>query len=198
MASLQTKIGIWNAALDVLKERPLASVADTDATALWLARNYNQQRDYLLERYIWKFALTRASIAADGTAPLWDWQFRYAIPTDALRILPPTVNGAWDGVPIPFEQESGYILMNYAGPLRLRYINRITNEGTFSNGFCECLALRLAARMAHWLTGKQSMSDAVEAAYRETTSEVIRTEAVQVAQDHYYDTEILADRVTFS
>lgn len=197
MGSLQTKIGIWNAALDVLREAPLSATTDTDATALWLNRNYNQQRDYLLERYIWKFALTRSAIAADGAAPAWGWTNRYAIPTDALRILPPTHDGEWNGTPLPFEQESGYLLLNSAGPLRLRYINRITNEGTMSNGYCECLALRLATRMAHWITGKQSMVAEIGKAYTATLNEVKTTEAGQVASDDYCDTDILTERSTY-
>lgn len=194
MGSQQTKIQIWNMALDVLREQPLASVEDNTATARLLARNYDQQRDYLLERYLWKFALTRASLAADSTAPAYGWQYRYLVPTDALRFLPPTYDGSLEGQPIPFEEETGYILCDQSGPLKLRYIKRTTSEGLFSNGFCECLSLRLATRIAHWLTGKQSMVKELRDMYRETLSEVIQTHAVQVASIAYYDDDILAQR----
>lgn len=194
MGSQQTKIQIWNMALDVLREQPLSSVDDTTAAAKWLARNYDQQRDYLMERYLWKFALTRAEIAADSTAPAWQWAYRYLLPTDSLRFVPPTHDGNWGGHPIPFEEESGYLMCNAEGPLRLRYILRTTNEGLFSNGFCECLSLRLAMRMAHWLTGKQSMVQQIQVLYRNTLSEVVQTHAVQVASVAYYDDDILAQR----
>lgn len=194
MGSQQTKIQIWNMALDVLREQPLAATTDTSATAKWLARNYDQQRDYLMERYLWKFALTRAQLAADPVAPAWDWDYRYLLPTDSLRFVPPTYDGSWGGTPIPFEEESGYLMCDTAGPLRLRYILRTTNEGLFSNGFCECLSLRLAMRMAHWITGKQSMFQQIQGLYAATLSEVVQTHAVQVASVAYYDDDILGQR----
>jgi hypothetical protein len=197
MGSQQTKIQIWNMALDVLREQPLASVNDTAATAKWLGRNYDQQRDFLMERYLWKFALTRAAIAADSTAPAWQWAYRYLLPTDSLRFVPPTYNGEWGGTPIPFEEESGYLMCNVAGPLRLRYILRTTNEGLFSNGFCECLSLRLAMRMAHWMTGKQSMVQQIQELYKDTLAQVVQTHAVQVASVAYYDDDILSERSAY-
>lgn len=198
MASLQTKIQIWNMALDRLSEQPLSSTADTSAPALWLSRNYDQQRDFLLQNtYLWKFAMDRASIAADGTTPAWGWANRFLLPTDCLRPVPPTVDGAWNGVPIPFEVEGEYLLCDQGGPLRLRYIKRVTNEGYFSNGFCEVLSLRLAMLMAPWLTGKASVTAAVQKAFMDTLAEVKAVNAVMVAQDTYYDTEILTARSTY-
>jgi hypothetical protein len=197
MGSQQTKLAIWNQALDVLREQPLASTSDNTATAFWLARNYDQQRDFLLERYLWKFALTRATLAADSTAPAYQWAYRYLLPTDSLRFIPPTYDGKWNGTPIPFEEENGYLLMNQPGPLKIRYILRTTNEGLFSNGFVECLSLRLAYRMAHWLTGKQQMMQAIMQLYKDTLETVKETHAVQVASEDYYDGDILLERGDF-
>lgn len=197
MGSQQTKIGIWNQALDVLREQPLSAVTDTTATARLLARNYDQQRDYLMERYLWKFALTRAQIAADSTPPAYGWSFRYLIPTDALRFVPPTYEGDIVGTPIPYEEENGYILCDQAAPLRLRYVLRTTNEGLWSNGFCECLSLRLAMRIAHWITGKQSMVQQIQNLYKETLQEVVQTHAVQVASISYYDDDLLLQRSAY-
>ena len=197
MGSQQTKIQIWNMALDVLREQPLASVSDNSATARLLARNYDQQRDYLLERYLWKFALTRAQLAADSSAPAYGWTYRYLVPTDALRFIPPTIDGSIEGTPIPFEEENGYILCNQDAPLKLRYILRTTNEGLWSNGFCECLSLRLALRIAHWITGKQSMVQQIQGFYKETLAEVVQTHAVQVSSISYYDDDILIQRSAY-
>ena len=194
MPSLQTQIQIWNMALDLLVEQPLASINDDKATAKLLLRNYAQQRDYLLERYLWKFALTREELPADSTRPAWGFAYRFALPTNALRIIPPTVDGSWNGRPIPYEQESGYILCDLVGPLRLRYISRVTTEGLFSNGFCELLSIRLALRCAHWLTGKQKLVEQLTSLYNQTADDVKQVEAVQVAGGAIYDDDILTER----
>lgn len=196
MPALRTRTQIFNDVLDILNEQPVAEDA-TSKPALWLARNFDQQRDYLLERYYWKFALTRQLLSADPTAPAWGWSTRYAIPSDALRIVPPTYDGEFNGRPIDYEIENGFVLCDITGGLRLRYVKRTTNDALLSNGFIECLALRLAARMAHWMTGKQSMMQELKDSYRNTLIEVTQTEAVQVAREDYYDDDIAAERVIF-
>lgn len=197
MGSLQTKIGVWNMALDVLREQPLSATTDTAPPAKWLSRNYDQQRDFLMESMLWKFAMTRANVAAEATTPAWGWSYQFILPTECLRIIPPTVNGQWMGTPLPYETENGRLLMNIPGPLPLRYIQRITNEGLMSNGFLEVLSLRLARKMAHWMTGKQSMVETIKDQLTETLEVVRTTEAVQVAGGTYYDTDVADDRENF-
>lgn len=197
MGSLQTKIQVWNMALDILKEQPLASVADTDAPALWLSRNYDQQRDFLMESMLWKFALTRTLLAVDGSAPSWGWTYQYTLPTDCMRLVPPTYNGEWMGTPIPYESENTVLMMNSPGPLKLRYIRRITNEGLMTNGFVEVLSLRLARKLCHWMTGKASMMETVNKQLQEAVDIVRQTEAVQLAGGRYYDDDIAQEREAF-
>lgn len=196
MASLASRIGIWNAALDLLHEQPLVSVDDTRPAALWLSRNYDQQRDYLLERINWKFAVTRAALAADAAAPAFDWTYRYQLPADCLKLFQPTTDGAWMGKPIQYEVESGFILTDAPPPLRIRYMRRVTGEGEFSNGFCEVLALRLAMKMAHWMTGKATMTQTLAEMLKVSISEVRQAEAFQMVGGVYYDSDIADMRET--
>lgn len=197
MPSLHSKIQIWNMSLDLLKEQPLSSIDDTTPVAKVFTRNYDQQRDYLLERYNWKFAMARENLAADPTAPAWGWTYRYALPTQSLRFYPPTIDGSWNGRPIPFEEEGGYIMCNLEAPLRLRYINRITTEGLFSNGFVELLSIRMAMRCAHWITGKVKLVENLQTLYRSTFDEVKETGAFQAVGGAYYDSDILDERGEF-
>jgi hypothetical protein len=197
MGSLQTKIQIWNMALDILREQPLSSTTDNDPAAKWLSRNYDQQRDYLLERSLWKFALARASIAADSVAPAFGWAYRYLMPNDLVRLIPPTYNGVWMGTPIPYEKDGDYLLCNVGGPLNIRYVKRVTNEGLFTNSFVQLLSLRLARSMSHWMTGKQSMTQMVDAMLKEAWNETREMEAFQLAGGSYYDTDLTDAREAY-
>lgn len=198
MPSLRTRTEIFNDVLDKLNEQPISSASDTSKSAQWLTRNFEQQRDYLLERYFWKFALTRKQLPADPDPPEWGWSYRYLVPTDALRLAPLTADGEWNGVPLIFEREGQYILCDVPDGLKLRYVSRVTEDGLLSNGFIECLTLRLSMMMAHWITGKQSMTQQLQQMYQATLSETIQTEAVQVATEDYYDDDILTWRTDFS
>jgi hypothetical protein len=194
MPSLLNRVQIWNMALDLLREQPLASADDPSPAAKLLGRNYEQQRDYLMERYLWKFAKKRAALAADGTAPDYGFRYRYQLPTDKLRLIPPTIDGKENSKPIRYVEESNYILCDLTAPLRIQYIARITNEGLFSNGFCELLSIRLAMRCAHWMTGKTNLVTELRQLYKDTIDDVKQVEAVQVASESYYDTDILEER----
>jgi hypothetical protein len=150
-----------------------------------------------MESMLWKFALARQNVAADGTAPAWGWSYQYEMPSDMIRLIPPTENGEWMGTPLRYEQENSKLLMNIAGPLRLRYVKRITNEGLFTNGFVEVLSLKMARKMAHWITGKASMVESIKNQMLEVLDIVRTTEAVQVAGGTYYNTDAADEREAF-
>lgn len=157
MPSLLSTTDIANMALDYLDEAPLVSFdSDTGAVARQLRRNFWPVARACMRRHPWNFAVARASLSANATAPAFGWSYAYQIPTDCLRVLPITADGTEDGTPTPHKIEGQNILTNQAAPLYIRYIAAISNTGLFDNSFCEYLAATLAHRAAHFITGKQS------------------------------------------
>jgi hypothetical protein len=149
---------IFNAVLDRLSEESVLSTTDEKAVARWLNRNYPLQRDVLLQRHTWNFALKRQMLAADTARPAFEWQWQYQVPDDSLRILPLTTDGWRNSPQIPFIVEGTKILTNKGAPLPVRYIFRNTNSGSFSPIFIDLLSQVLAANFAYWLTGKATFS----------------------------------------
>jgi hypothetical protein len=191
MPSQRSRIDVWNGALDMIEEQPLSSDQDTSFSGRWLQRNYAQKRDYMLGRYYWKFARKRVVLAPDTVTPAWDWQYRYLLPADCIRIVPPTYDGSWNGTPIPYEEEEGYLLCDQPTSLRLRYVARIEEEGLWSNDFVAVMELYLALTMAHRMTGKQSFVERLKQDLTDTINEVKSVAAGQVAQEAYYDSDVL-------
>lgn len=194
MGSLLTKLDIYNMALDHLKEEAMSSIGEASAPASWLNRNYNQQRDYLMSKHWWKFAMSRSAIAADPTPPSFGWQYRYAQPTDILRLYPLTWDGELNSAMVDYEIEGNFILTNQAPTLKVRYTRRETTEGNFSNLFCEVLGLRLAARMAHFMTGKENMVSTLSAFYRDELQQAVLLDCLQAHGQDYYDDDIIGIR----
>lgn len=191
MASGRSKTEVWNGALDYIEEQPVSSDQDTSFSARWLARNYPQKRDYMLGRYLWKFARKRVILAPETAAPAWEWLYAYRLPADCIRLVPPTYDGSWNGTPIPFEEEEGLLLCDQPTSLRLRYVARIDEEGLWSNDFVAVMELYLALCMAHRITGKQSFVERLDVQLKETLREVKDVAAGQVAQEKYYDSDVL-------
>src|SRR5262252_10612094 len=174
MASGVSETQIYNAVLDRLAEESILSTGDEKAVARWLNRNYPIQRDALLQRHTWNFAMKRTLLAELSNAkPPFEWAHAYQIPDDSLRVLPITDDGTRNGKPMPYEVEGNFILTNMGAPLKTRYIFRQENTALFSPVFVDLLAQILAGNFAHWLTGKASyakqLQDLASTAFLEAT-----------------------------
>jgi hypothetical protein len=184
--------GICNLALDILKETPISSLADERPIARWCNRNFAMQRDAALSMANWNFALKRQSIAADATAPAFGWDSSYTLPAGCIRLLPITIDGRDEGAPVAHVVEGGKLLTNLAGPVRIRFVSRVTNYDAYHPLFVDYLSGRLARRMAHWLTGKTSYlqiaSAIMEQAWKDAwAADAMEGDTPRAADDDWVD-----------
>lgn len=127
------------------------------------ARFYAQMRDQLLERFPWKFAKTRATLA-ERSLVIPSWKHAYAEPNNCVRVLAVLPSGyTADNQGVGFDTEvdstgQGLVLTNAASATAL-YISRVTDASRFSPGFVDTLSWVLAAALAGPLikgeTGRQ-------------------------------------------
>lgn len=198
MTFTRTATGVCNMALDLLTEAPMTDYT-TDGTpeALWFVRNYADTRDAELEEHPWRFALKRATITVDATAPTdTEWLYRYAIPSDCLRLLPVRYLGEFEAPPIPHEvfQAEGFILTDEPNELVVQYIYQITDTTKFTALFTEALAAKLAMKGAHWLTHKAGMVEEARAAYKDALIRAKRANAFVGTPERPYDDDVIAAR----
>ena len=159
---MPSRAAIMNMAMDLLDEEPIVSPTDNRKAARFLNRNYEAVRDALLRRHPWNFAMTRASLPAEVTAPAFEWSYSYVLPPDCLRVLPLTTDGTANGYPRSHIVEGRRILTSQSGPLKFRYIRQVTDENEFDAMFVQALAGTLAYRGAMLITGKQSYAAAAQ------------------------------------
>jgi len=170
---------IFNMTLDMLDESKVVSSPDDDtAAARLLNRNYTQTRDEVLSAFPWRFAMSRSSIAST-TTPSFGWDYAYAFPTEALRVIPPTIDGEWEGVPIPHEIEGRVILADKAPPLKIRWIKRVEDVTLFTPLFTRAVAAKLATYVSHRFVGKQSYTERMIRIYDATIEEARRVDSLQ-------------------
>lgn len=141
--------------------------AASTALALW-----EDARDSVLAAHPWHFAKRRAQLAADATAPEFGWTYRYLLPPDCLRWLPP---GIRDEDYFAGEIEDRYILSDQVAPLNIRYIARIEDMLAWSTGFIEALACKLAWEMAEPITGGlEGVADRMRSKYETAIGEAAK------------------------
>ena len=167
--AVNSEVEIANMALDLVKEAPINSFQDDRAPARWMDRNYALYRDVVLTSHIWKFAMSRAILAEDTTKPDFGWITRYRKPADCLRVLPLRFQGTMNGMLIPHEVEGEWILTSTVGPLRIKFIRRVTNVSEYDGAplFIQALAAKLAASMAFWMTGREKIVDFANVQFKE-------------------------------
>ena len=156
MPTAHTLETICNAALDIIGERPAASLLDQRAEVRWFVRNYTHYVQTALRQNIWNFACELWELNRDATDPAFRWKYRYGLPNGWLRVLPPTVDGWRTGTPIAYEVKSNFVYVNEVSNLRVELIMDRQNPGEWDPLFASLIAAWLAQGMAHAYTRKAS------------------------------------------
>lgn len=162
-----SQVGIVNLALIKLGARTISAMADTSPQAIAANAIYDYLLDEVLEEEEWVFATYRATLAQDSTAPDYGYEYRYARPTGAIKIL--EVSPECD-----FVVEGDYILTDWDDDdedLHCRYIKRVTDPTKYGAKFCKALALRIAADLAVILQQSTSLKNELMAEYRQALYE---------------------------
>ena len=111
--STADQLTIWNQALSLLGERPIAALDSDGPASRILELHWATVRDSLLRGHRWNFARKRATLTA-GTAPAFGWSYSYALPSDCLRVL--ELNGIQAAMTdADFELEGANLLTKIGG-----------------------------------------------------------------------------------
>ena len=181
-----SNVAIANLALTKLGDLRILNLTDNTKPAREVNAVFDMTRDYLQRRFSWRFCIKRANLAADSGTPLWDWSYQYQIPTDCLRILQV---GQW--YPSPdmsdlistggqeYVLEGKYILSNQAGPLKLRYLSRVTDPVQFDTAFDMAFSAYLAYLLAEPLTASAEQKQMAYNDYRNAIKDAVIANAIE-------------------
>lgn len=163
MPAQTAQLDVWNIALDHLVEHPLTATDDDSAYARWLSRNEENLQDAFLRQYAWNFAIQYNTLTVDGTDPAFRFAYRYALPENWLRVLPPTYQGVRGGTPYPHEIVGGYLYCDQPTSIYVRTVQRVTAYTSWDPIAVDAFALTLAVRMCQRFTGKATHHDRLAA-----------------------------------
>ena len=181
-----SNVAIANLALTKLGDLRILNLTDNTKPAREVNAVFDMTRDYLQRRFSWRFCIKRANLAADTTVPLWDWAYQYPLPTDCMRILQV---GQW--YPSPdlsdlistggqeYVLEGKYILSNQAGPLKLRYLSRVTDPVQFDAAFDMAFSAYLAYILAEPLTASAEQKQMAYNDYRNSIKDAVIANAIE-------------------
>lgn len=138
---------IANIALSRIGHNRFLTSFDDDATAEGdLARlHYPIIRDSLLRSHPWNFAVKRAELASDATAPDFEYDYRFSLPIDCLKVIRTKLEA--ENIEDDYRIEGRYLLSN-DDTVMVEYIAKITDPNQFDAMFVDCLAWGIAAECA--------------------------------------------------
>jgi hypothetical protein len=151
---MTSEVDIVNNAILKIRGNSISALGEAGAEGEYAAVLYPQIRDAVLADHPWNFAITRAALARDATAPAFEYSYRFQLPSDCLRV--------WDVYDhtTPWKVEGRYILTDEA-ECNIIYIKRVETTGLFSPLFVEALATRLAASLAVPIAGDQGLKSSL-------------------------------------
>lgn len=138
---------LCNNALLRLGANTISSLTDGTVEANICNQVYAITRDSLLRMHFWNFAIVRDSIAADVTAPAFEYSAYYTLPSDFIRVYK-LYNQSSE-----YKIEAQKIAINQSGELEIAYVARITDVTKFDELFSEALVLMLAVKIARRVGG---------------------------------------------
>ncbi|MBI1406170.1 MAG: hypothetical protein GC145_08605 [Caulobacter sp.] len=185
MAASQTAIG--NAALGKLGQGAVLSFDDPDDRARWLKSRFGEVRDLCLRANRWHFAMARARLSVEATAPAFGYQRQFPLPSDCLRLAEVGGVAFEAGGAAAYALEGGRILTDAAAPLDIRYVRCVEDVAAWDPLFAEAVACRLASELAEKLTQSSGKREAALRDYQLSLREAFRVNAIEAAPETTVD-----------
>ncbi len=172
-----SEVDICNRALQKLGAKRITSLNDDSTNARSCNAAYAIIRDAELRAHTWNFAIERAELAADATAPAWGRANAYQLPSDFLAMAedyPEDNRNDKDWI-----IEGQKILSDDSDPIYIRYVKRVTDTGTFDALFVEALATKLALELCEEITQSNTKKEGLRADYSEAIKTARRMNAIK-------------------
>lgn len=168
-------VAIANLALGWLGQATrITTFEDATKPAQIIKEQFAGLRDACLEDADWTFATGRLVIPKDPNAPLFDYDARYQLPGQVLRVITCSPGGAGgtldafaasmlppdDGQGLEWAKEGCFIVtVGTPTSIKVKAIVRAEDPNEWSPGFCQALAARIASDLAVPLTANRSLQD---------------------------------------
>lgn len=170
-------VGICNRALQKLGAKRITAIDQDSVNARACNTCYEPIRDAELEDHDWNFAVEIASLAADSTEPAWGKSYRYALPSDFIRLCEDYEE---DNVNTKdWVIQGRYIYTDESAPLYIRYIKRVTDPNEMTPLFREAVSSKMALELCEELSQSNVKKEALERGYTDVIRRAKKSNAFQ-------------------
>lgn len=174
---MASKVEIANRALQKLGARRIVSLGEDSVNGRAINTAYEPVKLAELRKHAWSFAVKRASIAADASAPLFNREVSFQLPSDFIKLL--AQDPEQNVNDLDWQIEGRKIITNEQAPLEIRYIYNVDDPNEMDALFRETLSAKLALELAEELTQSNTKKAALLEAYKDTIAEARKANAFE-------------------
>lgn len=185
----QTVIDCCNSALQRVGATTIASLSDNSPEARACSVAYDSNRRDEIRKHRWNFAITRAVLAPDSTAPAYDYTYQFTLPSNCLRVLRPATSD------LDWQIEGRKILTNDSATLYLRYLADIEDASIWDPSFYNVMAASLAIDIVERLTQSNQKKQGLINDYNEAIKVAKRVDAFESGPEDAPDDDWLIARL---
>jgi hypothetical protein len=186
---MASAVDVCNSALVQIGASRITSLTDNTDAARTCNQLYEAARDKLLRMHPWNFAIKRLVLAEETTTPEFDFDHKFGLPADCLRVL----NNDDENYPWAIEGRS---LLTDASTVTIKYIARITDVNQWDPLFREVLELLLQSRFAIPLMNAPDVANQKLQEFRLFMIDARLSDAQEGNGDVIYDEDIINARLT--
>ena len=174
----QSQVDCCNSALQRLGAASITDIKDNTREARQCSIAFDSNRRSELRKHQWNFAVTRAVLTPDLTAPAFGATYQFTLPVDCLRIILP------NDYDLDWVVEGRKILSSTSAVLNLRYVADISDVTLWDSNFYDLVSISMAIDLCEVLTNSTGKKDSLNREYQETVSQAARVNAFeQLAED---------------
>ena len=156
---MASTVDICNSALNLLGASTISALTDDSKNARLCNQRYEPVRNRVFRAHAWNCLHKRVQLAQNTTAPVVEYSYAYALPSDCLRVLK-IHTGTNDSInsEIDYKLEGRNIVTN-EGTVYLIYIALITDPNEYDTYLQESISHQLAADIAYAVTNNATLAN---------------------------------------
>ena len=156
MASI---VNMCNSALNLIGASTISALTEDTKNARLCNQRYEPVRNRVFRGHNWNCLIKRVELAQNSTAPVMEYTYAYALPSDFLRVLK-IHNGTTDSIAadLDYKVEQKNIVTNQT-TVYLAYIALDTDPNNYDAYLREAISHQLAADLAYAITNNATLAN---------------------------------------
>ena len=156
---MASTVDICNSALNLLGASTISALTDDSKNARLCNQRYEPVRNRVFRSHAWNCLHKRVQLAQNSTAPVVEYSYAYALPSDCLRVLK-IHNGTTDSIASSMDYKlEGRNIVTNEGTVYLVYIALITDPNEYDVYLQESISHQLAADIAYAVTNNATLAN---------------------------------------